>query len=345
MLAIMNVGKYSSPAIQPSGANVLRVLKDYTASSVVSKFVKTDDIIIALGNNVIYYSDDDGETWGSVSTTYNLFNVVYLDDKFYAIESTADSDLHYGVSDDGITWTWNTIPDTSTSGKYYGHQITLDGADVRFTFAKIIGGTALTYNRFNFGESSSSEMYSYTASSSLITNTFLLKRNSFVICWVTSVSGTNKYGIIASDAGISMISSTASYANMWLLYSSYTACDTFFYADGSTSTSASATARRLCFSQNATSWQDEASALTYADGNKPYAYFKIGNAFYLAFMKNGGNSATWARGASVPEIINIASSEITTVSDVDLPSAVCDIGSKKVLVATKGSHIYLCETP
>lgn len=343
MLAIMNVGKYSAPTIEPSGSNVLRVLKDISVSTSVKNFATNGERIIAIGTNILYYSDDNGENWSNVSVPYNIERIAYINYHFYAIETSATSNLHYGVSDDGITWSWEVFSNTSTQiTNYFGHQITLDNSKVRFTYATFNYNDKIAYYQCYLGEEPIKiGEVNNPISSSIQYN---VARNSIIIGFVYSLSGAGRAGVICSDNGVSLVSSSNAYENMWLLRINDTANDMFFYGMGSESTS-STSVRKLYYSSNGYNWQSELSDEQYSDGNKPYSYFKHNNIFYMTYRKNNGNSAVWARGASVPALINISSDEIETVSDVGLPINYFSIDNRKLLISTKDSHLYLCETP
>lgn len=305
MLAIMNVGKYSTAPLPPGGEVIISKLSSQIVGITPNLFKKHGNTIIGIQYDSPSYvvSTDNGETWQTVITTYILGGCEYSNtlNKWYFIEGSVQGEggnhvtLHYGYSNDGLSITWSDLKSDIVIGK--GHTVQISGEHVIFGYD--FGNT--TYEVVN-------EELTQVASYSHASANELSKKTQYSMLLIQ-----NYTKIIVNPAGVFNSPQT------W--YSDYN--DAFF-----TSISSS------------TQWvsRDGVNATKCPRGTNETlrGYFEIGDYTYVY------TDSKIARAGSLLDACALDSSKFTSLSDIGLIKAVLNLTDRKCLLASSGS-IYLCE--
>lgn len=349
MLAIMNVGKYSIPSVTPSGTDIFRVIKDSAFTSNIKMFASNGNRILGLTGGSLIVSDDNGETWSEVLLDYPCDYLIFINNSFYLLEKTSQT-IHYGISSDGLTWTWNTVPTNSEIDSIVQtHNISISNGRIYCSYVggkeRTVSGVTNTYYSYWIyyldGEQSATQI---GEEHYLVYNrtTPLWKKNSKVVT-VTSqtTSGTVAYSLLNfSIDGVKQNDGSTGIAQF--IASAGVLCDRYFRCSGSTAVNVSAY-REVNYSDMGWTYQTEQSANQYAGGMKPTSFFKIGNTFYVAYQYLSSITAYWVKAGSLLDALEIPVEELTKVSDVGLPNSFYIINNKKVLIATTAGHVFTCE--
>lgn len=370
MLAIMNIGKYSSSGIVPSGSDLFTISASQSLGQAIDFYARKANTILGLPymQNVIYRSTDGGATWSSVSLPYYLAHVFYspIKDKFYALElgnENVPQTLHYGVSDDGVTWTWNVLYENSTEKlHYYGTYIEESNNDIAFDILKVDATQVATLNNKailshikvftdNTEEliGSPHELGSSTSGSTSIDDVFpVLTSNSgktitgFVIeswRWV----GTTYYQTKQITIGSWGVEAEAAYSGS--AYMQGVKCfDKFYYTNRSGSSSSystnyiySPTVRSNTYVVYVT--PSRTSALTFY---KIYGFFQLGNYFYMAYQDD--NATKWYRAGNIETLIQVAIADTFAKADLTgIPVSEYSLDNKHFILSMADGKIYLCE--
>ena len=354
----MNVGKYSSAGTVPSGSDLFTIKANQSLGQALDFYARKGNTILGLPyqENTIYKSADGGSTWSTISSPYYLAHIFYssAEDKFYALELGSESvpeTLHYGVSTDGTTWTWNTLYENTTSSiHYYGTFIEDADGSVAFDLLKVdaTSGVTLSHIRVSTGGaeslignaytfSSSADTYPNFAVDSGKTNTTLVIEKWFVVgssqatkqvtigSW--GVETESKYNANSYTSGVKCFDnfyySNRVSASGGLYYTTY------FY---------SPTSRTNTYTQY-TSPSRSSADLSFV---KYYGFFKLGNYYYMAYQSS--NATKWYRAGDIATLIDVAVSDTFNKADLTgVPVSELSLDNKHFLLSMADGKVYLCE--
>ncbi len=348
MLAIMNIGKYTMSGVTPSGMDIFNVLNDSAFSANVKMFCSNGSRIVGLIANSIIYSDDNGATWNTSLLDYTCGYITYINDSFYALEEQA-TPLHYGVSSDGVNWTWNILPANSEIDSVSAcHKIGIDNAGLYITYVgqKSVAEQSTTHLYYSYwiyrpigGETTQIGNRYYLMNYSSLA----WKKNDNVITlsgFKTGVSGGYDVIQFSLDGVVHEYGNSTTAPHAYSTWLSNMTCGRYSIGEGSTAVNTSEY-RKLSYSDDGFNFQEEQSEQQYAGGMKPYGFFKVGNTFYVAYQYLATNNAYWVKAGSLLDALNIEN--LTKVSDIGLPYAFYIINSKKIIIATNTAHVFTCE--
>ena len=364
MLAIMNIGKYSSSGIVPSGSDLFTISANQSLGQAIDFYARKGNTILGLPymQNVIYRSTDGGATWSTVSMSYYVSHILYspVKDKFYAIElgdENLPATLHYGMSDDGLTWTWETLYTNSTDKiHYYGTFVEEVNNDIAFDLLKVDGITStashirvftdnteeLIGSTYSLGFGTDRNVYPYITSRHNKTKTAVV-----IESWnVSTSSGAQLKPITIGSWGVEAESPYIGSAG----YCSGVKCFDSFYNSSKQSSSSSGTTKyytRSFFSPTAraSTWVQYDSPLNSNSNlafEKMYGFFQLGNYYYMAYQHIA--STKWYRAGDVQTLIDVATTDVFNKADlIGEPVSEYTIDSKHFLLSMADGKIYLCE--
>lgn len=375
MLAIMNIGKYSSSGIVPSGSDLFTISANQSLGQAIDFYARKGNTILGLPymQNTIYRSVDGGATWDTISSPYYLAHIFYssIEDKFYALElgdENIPQTLHYGESSDGETWTWETLLTNSTAKThYYGTFIEESNGTIAFDVLKIdatnvssLASSALATHIRRYtdetetvigssmsitassGTTSISDVYPIFTSNSGKTKTTLIIESWK---WVGNTYNVS-FQITVGSWGIereAVYMGTAGYSNGIKCF------DSFYNSSKQSSGSSSSTRyfTRSFYSPTAreSTWVNYESPRN-SDSNlvfeKMYGFFQLGNYYYMAYKHIA--STKWYRAGDVQTLIDVATTDVFNKADlIGEPVSEYSIDSKHFLLSMADGKVYLCE--
>ena len=376
MLAIMNIGKYSSSGVTPSGTDLFTISASTSLGQAIDFYAKKGNIILGLPymQNTIYRSADGGATWTSISSPYYLAHIFYssIEDKFYALEM-GDKDtetLHYGYSTDGSTWTWDTIYEESTEKIHiYGTFIEEANGTVAFDVLKIDSTNVVGFSYpaiashlrvfINGTESvigSTKEVKMNVSGSTAITDMYPAltyrqgKTKSAMIIEDWNATGYQYYGVEPITVGSWGVESEAPYLNQG--YANGQKClDNFYSSDQQYSGSSprtyfvriwySPTGRTNTWTYDLSNPIQDSSKVA----EKMYGFFQLGNYYYGAYKVNGSGGITkWYRAGNIDALVKVSMDDTFYKNDLTSePVSELSLDSKHFLLSMSDGKIHLCE--
>ena len=375
MLAIMNIGKYSSPGVVPSGTDLFTISASQSLGQAVDFFARKGSTILALPymQNVIYQSTDSGATWSTVSMEYYLSHIFYspIKDKFYALElgdENVPQTLHYGVSDDGLTWTWNTLYTNSTAKMhYYGTYIEESNNDIAFDLLKVDSTTVnkgtdtatashirvFTNNtEAQIGDSCSVTVFN-VSSSTTVSDFYPLFNTSHAKTKDACVHGSWKavgygYNVVQKiTVGSWGVNEAVGYSANG--YSYIKAFDKFYHSlrtsSGSSSSLRYYTELYCSPTERSNTWvqytgpRQTSSTLAFT---KMYGYFQLGNYYYMAYQDD--TVTKWYRAGDIQTLVNAEIANTFYKADLTgVPVSEYSLDNKHFLLSMADGKVYLCE--
>lgn len=365
MLAIMNIGKYSSSGTVPSGSDLFTITASQSLGQAIDFFAKKGNTILALPyeQNTIYRSSDGGATWLSVSMSYYIAHILYspIKDKFYALElgDKDTTELHYGVSDNGIDWTWESLLTISAQYTHiYGTFIEEVGNDIAFDVLKIEPSEAHTQSdaavlsHIRVFTNGDSEIIGNTAHVGVSTTPYTdvywnpsqgkKTKTALKLNLLYSVGSSTTFSNVYRTIGAWGVDNETAYSG-----SGYTSlkCFDLFYATSQAGSSSNYTTRYIYSptTRNGTwvSYQTptRTQALTF---DKIYGFFQLGNYYYMAYQDN--TATKWYRAGDVTTLINVAIADTFNKADLTgVPVSEYSLDNKHFLLSMADGKIYLCE--
>ena len=134
--------------------NIARNRQNTGSYSLTSNSSRVFDVWMYNGNGIIYYTDDEGKTWNSGSSSGTFFySPLYINDGGYGLIKGNNSGWMIACTqDNGVTYTNITIPNTQSiialdvsPSSAYGY-VAINNTDGSRNFVKITGTTVTTQN-------------------------------------------------------------------------------------------------------------------------------------------------------------------------------------------------------
>lgn len=372
MLAIMNIGKYSSSGIVPSGSDLFTISANQSLGQAIDFYARKGNTILGLPymQNVIYRSTNGGASWETVSSPYYLAHIFYssIEDKFYALElgdENVPQTLHYGYSTDGETWTWDTLLTNATAKThYFGTFIEEVGGEVTFDFLKV-DSTSVTKGG---DKAYASHIRVYT------NNTQQVIGSTYELTVTEASTGTSVsdfYPLFTTRHGKTKVALTfeswravgyqynvsqritvgawgveVEVAYQGSGYSEGRKCFDKFYNTGYSVSSGNIT-YRYDYSETTrvNTWVNYSNTLASANAyNKIFGFFQLGNYFYMAYQRYSNNTTVWYRAGDVNSLITVLAGDTFNKSDLTgVPVSEYTLDNKHFLLSMADGKIYLCE--
>ena len=361
MLAIMNIGKYSSSGIVPSGSDLFTISASQSLGQAIDFYARKGNIILGLPymQNTIYRSTDGGATWSTVSMPYYVSHILYspAKDKFYAVElgdENLPATLHYGMSDDGLTWTWDTLYTNSTDKiHYYGTFVEEINNEIAFDLLKVDGITStashirvftdnteeLIGSTYSLGFGTDKNVYPYFTYRHNKTKTAVV----FESWYINGASGSQLKPVSIGSWGVE---AEGKWGTSTDSYSEGNKCFDKFYH---TASSASSSNRNYQYQYSETSRENTytiySKTVSPANGyNKIYGFFQLGNYFYMAYQRYSNMNTVWYRAGDVNSLIDVLAGDTFNKSDLTgTPVSEFTLDSKHFLLSMADGKVYLCE--